>query len=431
MDKVIYPEPQFVTLRNGLKVGLWPLRHLHSIGVGIYCRVGSRFESPELSGISHFLEHVLFRGNGHYETSFAMNRDFESWGGSINGFTTREYTYFYGRLHPDYVKEAVSFMAELVRTPSFAGVELEREIILEERLEDVDEDGMDLDIDDISWRSYWGDHTLAQKIIGSPETLRKISESQLREHFKRFFCGQNLALCVTGRFEPESLLPMLEETLGSLPAGEKLMPPAVPKPFQASQHPAFVSYDDNQVTLQLSMPGPSPVDPDYPAFLLLERILDDGMSSRLWRRIVEDLGLCYDLWAQLDVNHDFSMLEIGAQVATEKLLALIDALYEQLRLLYDNGVTDEEIELARRRLRFGREFSLDQIDTMNEYLGVALLYEGYIPIVERLRQIDAVTREEMHRFIKEFLRPEKHLFAAIGSLTKGLKKRLRDRIQAW
>ncbi len=426
MSQVSYPEPLFLTLSNGLKVGLWPLQHLHSVGVGLYCRVGSRYEAPEVSGISHFLEHILFRGNAHYATSYAMNRDFESWGGSINGYTTREYTYFYGRVHPTFCKEALSFMAELGREPRFSEVETERAIILEERLEDVDEDGLDIDIDDISWRSYWGDHPLAQKIIGTPQALRSITEAQLREHFARFFCGENLAVCVTGRFEVDEIMPVLEAEFGSLPKGQRISAAPVPRPFAPQQQPAFVTHDDTQIALQLSFPGPGPKDPDYPAFLLLERILDDGMSSRLWRRIVEEMGLCYDLWAQLDVNYDFCMLEIGAQVATEKAVQLVETLYQELILLRDQGPTDDELALARRRLRFGREFALDQSETMNEYLGVAILYENYVPIEIRLRQLEAVSTEDMKAFLRTLLSKNTQLFAAIGSLTKGLKKRLRE-----
>ncbi|MCB9639217.1 MAG: insulinase family protein [Myxococcales bacterium] len=429
MSQVKYPEPQFVTLANGLKVGLWPLPHLHSVGVGLYCRMGSRYESTEVSGISHFLEHVLFRGNAKYETSYAMNRDFESWGGSINGFTTREYTYFYGRVHPTFTNEAIGFMADLGRQPSFAGVELEREIILEERLEDVDEDGLDLDIDDISWRSYWGEHPLAQKIIGTPQALRAITEDQIREHFKRFFCGPNLAICVTGRFDPDEIMPVLEEAFGSYPAGDLVLPEVAPRPFKPHQQPCFVTHEDTQIGLQLSFPGPGPKDPGYPSFLLLERILDDGMSSRLWRRIVEEMGLCYDLWAQLDVNHDFCMLEIGAQVASEKTVQLVETLYEELMLLRDQGPTEEELSLARRRLRFGREYALDQSETMNEYLGVAMLYDNYVPIEERIEQLEAVTSADIQAFMGQLLHKESQLFAAIGSLTKGLKKRLKDAMQ--
>ena len=418
-------QPVFHRLENGLKVAFWPLNHLHSVGVGLYARVGSRYEDPEKVGISHFLEHVLFRGNAQYPTSLEMNRAFEGWGGAINAYTTREYTYYYGRLHPDYLKNAVQFMSDFIHEPLFADVDVERKIILEERLEDVDSDGQDIEVDDISRLGFWGDHPFGNKIIGVPASIRKIQAKHLKEHFERFYGTENLALVVTGRFEPEDILPVIEESFSKLPKGNAIIPEALSKPFLPQEETSFVNYDATQVSLQMSFASPAPSEEGFYHTLLIDRILDDGMSSRLWQRIVEKGGLCYELWTALESYHDVTMWDIGASVAPEKLVQLVEAIYRELDLLREEGPTEEEFELAKRRWRFQQEYALDNINSINEAMGSGYLYDRFLSFEERLQRMESITRSELHEYMKTFLTGERHQIAAVGPLSKSSKKRIR------
>ncbi|MBU49249.1 MAG: hypothetical protein CL920_11180 [Deltaproteobacteria bacterium] len=418
--------PTFHTLSNGIRVALCPLPHLHSAGIGVYVRVGSRYESSRVLGVSHFLEHVLFRGNARYATSLDMNRAFEAWGGAINGYTTREFTYYFGKVHPDHLSDAIPFMGDFIHKPLFEGVDLERNIILEERLEDVDEDGQDLEIDDVSRAAFWGEHPLGHKIIGLPNTLRYVQQKQLEEHFAQFYTGEHLVICVTGRFASESVLPMIEQAFSHLPAGAPFAIEPAPTEAAPSQSTAFVSHDSSQVQLQLSFLGVSPQDPMFPSLLLLERVLDDGMSSRLWQRIVEEEGLCYEVWAGLDTYHDTSVLDIGASVAPEKTLKLAEKIVHELKTLRDEGPTEEEFALVKRRLRFSQEYALDQVEQLNERLGASVLYDAYVPFETQRAQIEALTMDEFVESTKKILCTKRALFAAVGPLSKSVKRRLRE-----
>ena len=431
------PAPQFHTLSNGMRVVFFPQPYLHSVGIGFYVRVGSRFENIQNMGISHFLEHVLFRGNERYPSSLEMNRAFESWGGSINGYTTREYTYFFGQLHPDHLNDAIPFMGDFVSKPLFEGVELERKIILEERLEDVDEDGQDLEVDDVSRIGIWGNDPLAHKIIGSPRTLRYIQEKHLREHFEQFYHVDNVVLCVTGAFEPEDILPLIEEAFAHFPKKEKpqngdkedkILFSLPKKPLTST---AFVTHDSSQVSLQLSFLGVAPDDPAFFSTLLFERILDDGMSSRLWQRIVEEKGLCYEIWASLDVYHDVSLLDIGASVAPERVVPLVESIYEELRQLRDDGPTEEEFVLARRRWSFRQEYVLDQVENLNERLGVGLLFNLYLPLQEQVKQMNAVTLDSFLNVSQSVLRADRSHLAAVGPMRKSSKRKLKELLLAF
>lgn len=422
-------EPVFHELSNGMRLALWPQPHLHSLGIGLYVRMGPRFEHPEHMGISHFLEHILFRGNERYPSSLEMNRAFEAWGGSINAYTTREYTYFYGKLHPGYLSEAAAFMGALLRGPKFADVDLERQIILEERLQDVDTDGQILEEDDISRQHFWKGHALGNPIIGTPKSLKMISEQDLRNCFERHYGASNLVLCLTGCFDPEAAIPLIEQAFADLSGGEKRSLPAPPKPNHPTERSAFVYHDSNQVSLLLSFRGAAPSDQAFLAMLVLDRILDDGMSSRLWQSLVERKGLCYDLWASIDCYSDASIFEVGASVAPERVLPLVEGICEQLLMLKQDGPTEEEFALAKRRWCLNQSFVLDKVGELNEHLGAQVLFDQYRPLDRQIEQLASLTLQDLIQVAQQLFCFDNLLLTAVGPLTKSLKRRLREAIQ--
>ncbi len=423
-------EPIFQTLSNGLTTALYPQNHLHSLVFGLYIRVGSRYEIPEQKGITHFLEHVLFRGNGKYNNSLEMNRTFESWGGSLNAYTTREYMYFYGRLHPSFLEECLTFVGDLVRSPKFADVSLERNIILEERLQDVDSDGQLLDEDDVSRAMFWGEHPLGYPIIGIPKTIKQITEDQLEKHFHHFFGAKNMVLCLNGQFEPEQASQLMEKHLSDLPSGEARQPIRVPAESNPQQHSAFVHHDSSQVGILLSFRGPAPQAPNYLSVSLLDRILDDGMSSRLWQRLVENRGLCYDLWTSIDTYHDCSIFDIGASVAPEKVVELVEGIYKEVYLLREEGATHDEFEHARKRWVFRQDYLLDHVTSLNEYVGGHVLYDTYQSLEQQRVQMEQLTLDHLHQAARMLFQPERQLLTAVGPLTKSIKRRLRNATEA-
>lgn len=417
--------PHIHTLDNGMRLALWPQPHLHSLGIGLYVKVGPRFENPNTIGISHFLEHVLFRGNATYQTSLEMNRAFEAWGGSINAYTTREYTYFYGKLHPDYLREGIAFMSDLVREPRFAEIDLEREIILEERLQDVDADGQILEEDDISREYFWKGHPLSYPIIGTPRTLRNIREDELKKHFTHFYGTNHFVLCLTGSFSQDQAIAFSQESFQQFRQGAPI-PTVPPPPEKPAQPTAFVYNDSSQVSLLLSFKGPNPTTPSFLPMLLLDRILDDGMSSRLWQRLVENKGLCYELWASIDSYSDTSIFEVGASVAPDKVLPLVEGIYNELKRLRDDGPSDEEFNLARRRLQFGEEFVLDKVSELNERLGSHVLYGPAISIQEQMQRIANLTKDDVVQTANQLFQESNQLLTAVGPLTKSTKRKLRE-----
>ncbi len=422
-------EPTFHTLSNGLATVLWPQNHLNSLVFGLYIRVGSRFESPEQAGITHFLEHVLFRGNASYSTSLEMNRTFESWGGSLNAYTTREYMYFHGRLHPQFLEECLAFVSALVRQPQFADIDLERNIILEERLQDVDSDGQLLEEDDVSRSVYWDEHPLGYPIIGTPKAIKEIDKNALMQHFQKYFGMRNAILCLNGKFDQEQASGLLETHFGDLPAGEAHTPPALPTPPNPASNTAFVHHDSSQIALLMSFRGPAPKDPSYVPMQLVDRILDDGMSSRLWQRIVEKRGLCYDLWTSIDTYHDISIFDIGASVAPERAVELVEEIYREIVLLREKGPSADELAHARQRWIFRQSFLPDHAAALNEHLGGHVLYDTYTPLVQQRQRMEAITLDNLNNITQQMFQPERHILTAVGPLRKSLKRRLRTAME--
>ena len=184
--------PHVQELPNGLQVVVAEQPHLHSVAVGAYVKTGVRFEPKGRDGISHFLEHVLFRGNEKYRSPVEMNRAFEGWGGSLNGYTTREYTFFFGRIHPSHLEDGVEFFSYLLSRPLLEGIELERSIIKEEQLDGIDEDGQELDLETISRAAIWGDHPMGRKIAGPASVVKRLGRAHLDEHHREFFGASNM-----------------------------------------------------------------------------------------------------------------------------------------------------------------------------------------------------------------------------------------------
>ena len=189
------------TLENGLGVTTVALPHLHTAVCALFIKVGARFEAPEDNGLSHFVEHMLFRGTERYPTSLALNTAVESLGSTLHAETGRDYTLFQLALEPDRVPEAIDVLGELLTRPRFSDIELERELVLEEINEDYDEHGVEINADDIARGLVLGSHPLGQRIIGPRGNVERFSLADVQRHFQTFYGARNANLCVAGPVE--------------------------------------------------------------------------------------------------------------------------------------------------------------------------------------------------------------------------------------
>src|SRR4051812_29544427 len=208
-------------LDNGLRVVTVELPHLHTGMIAAYVRAGSRHEDPVRNGVSHFLEHLFFRGSHGYPDGRGMNALVEDCGGSLNGVTTRDHGYYFSPVHPAQLDAPLAVLGDMLARPLFKEIELEREVILEEILDEVDEDGRDIDVDNLSKRALFPGHPLGLKIAGTRESVSALTEEHLRAQHARAYGARNLVLCAAGPFSHQEGLRLPEKGFGKLPPGEQ------------------------------------------------------------------------------------------------------------------------------------------------------------------------------------------------------------------
>jgi predicted Zn-dependent peptidase len=400
-------------LSNGLRVLTAPAPGLRSAMIALYVRAGSRHERAERNGVSHFLEHLFFRGSVAWPDTVQMNAVVESAGGSLNGITARDHGCYFTPIHPDEVGTGLAVLGDLIRRPLLREMDVEREVILEEILDEVDADGRDIDPDNLSKRIVFGDHPLAFKIAGTPEIVRRLRVRDVRAHHQRFYTGSNLVLAVAGPVRPGDVEALAAEHLGALPRGatsEDQRPP----PWPGSARVDIVEHDDAQAEFSISFPCPPERHPDYPVHLCIRRILDDGLSSRLPFEIVERRGLAYSLHAGIDTFVDAGMTVVDGACAPAKLPRVLEEILRVLGGLAERAVPEEELLRVQRRHRMTLAFSLDSAADLAGWHGAGEVLSAPEGFEERCRRVEAVTPADVGRVARNTFRRGHLVLVVVG-----------------
>jgi predicted Zn-dependent peptidase len=400
-------------LPSGLRVVTVETPHLHTALVAVYVRAGSRHESAHNNGVSHFLEHMFFRGSEHYPDTCRMNSLIEDVGGNLNGVTTRDHGYYYTPVHPAQVQLAIRILGDMLTAPLLPDMEVERQIILEEMLDEVDEKGRDIDLDNLAKMRLFAGHPLALKIAGTRESVERLTRAQLEEHLGRFYVAQNLVVAVAGCVRRDEVLATVAEAFSRVPGGApSTETPPPPMPRGPWFH--FTAHDEAQTEFRLVFPGVPEHHPDYPPLLLLRRILDDGLSSRLPFEVVEKRGLAYSVQAGLELFHDTGLFEVEAASAPEKAPLVVGAICETLAGLCDRGATAEELARAQRRGRIFLDFAHDSPGELASWFGGTELFRPPETFEERCQRMEAVTLEQLREVACRYLRKEHVGLLAVG-----------------
>jgi predicted Zn-dependent peptidase len=391
-----WPEARRRVLENGLRVVTVPAPGLHSAMIALYVRAGSRHESARVNGVSHFLEHLFFRGSAGYPDTVAMNALVEAAGGSLNGITARDHGCYYTALHADELATGLSVLGDLIRRPLLKDMGVEREVILEEILDEVDADGRDIDTDNLAKRIAFAGHPLSFKIAGTPRTIRHLRPAEVRAHLRRFYVGDNLVLCVAGPVGEAQVIELAQEHLGALPRGRRstdLPPP----PWPRGPVVELTGHEDAQAEVCLAFPCPPEHHPDYPAHVVLRRILDDGLSSRLPFEVVERRGLAYSIRAGVDTFADAGMFVVDGACAPPKLPRVVEEVLRVLAELAARPVGEEELQRVQRRHRTTLAFSLDSAAELAGWYGSGELLDAPETFEERCRRVEGVAAADVQR----------------------------------
>jgi predicted Zn-dependent peptidase len=428
--RVIDPAVEVTVLDNGLAVTTVALPHLHTAVCALFVKVGSRFEQPSDSGLSHFVEHMLFRGTTGHPTSLALNTAIERLGSTLHAETGRDYSLFQMALEPEYVGPAIELLGELLGRPRFSDIELERALVLEEINEDYDEQGVEINADDIARGLVFGDHPLGQRIIGPRGNVETFSELDVRRHFAAFYGAKNANLCVAGPVTHHAVVAQAQRALAAMPAGHRAEVPAAPG-LHAGPKLEYVKDASSQTALSVVFRAIPELDPAYISLVALQRILDDGMSTRLHYTLADQKGLAYSVHAAIEPLADTALFEISSATAHAKVSELVKELFVLLDGLRAGKITEDELAKARVRYRYETMAAIDDASAMVGWFGGTALYYEPPSLSHRLEQMAAVKLADLKRVAEQVLDPAHLAIAAVGSLSRARLGELRSVISNW
>ncbi len=418
-------------LENGLRVISVPMPHHHSAEVLIYIGVGSRHENPRKAGVSHFLEHMLFKGTADYPSGLALERAFEAIGGSANAATDSETTCFHSRVHPSRFAEAVSLFSSMLQRPLFREIEMERRVILEEAMGDLNESGRQINSDNIVAALLFPDHPLGQPTVGSRPAIERLSLRQLRQHHATYYTPRNAVLTVAGPVDHQLVVAAAREHLGQW-QGEEAPPAKAWTDFSGTDKPLrWVRDAGSQVSLQLAFLLPGRDSEHSVNLRVLRRLLGWGGMSRLMLRLREELGLTYAVDAALALYADAGTLAVDLAVSTENLAKATGAILEIFTELHTTVVDTDELQHILDCYRCDLDYSRDQVDEMALRYAWGELTGCRRTIADDLAVIDTVTAAGLRRTVNELFTPLNLRGAVVGPYRTGDRKAVEAVIANW
>jgi predicted Zn-dependent peptidase len=417
-------------LANGMAVLLVPRPHLKQSYACLYFGVGSRHETWQANGITHVLEHMLFRGTRSYKDATLLNAAAEDIGGFLEGATYRDHLMFATGCHPSALDTAVKLLGELVTTPRYLAMEVERQILREEVLEGLDADGRSIDIDNISHALIFGEHGLGMCIEGPLENLERVQVPDLEAHRQRFLVGNNAVVCVAGPLDVARTVGWLDHALGALPPGAAPLSLAPPPP-QAEPIVRHVRDTGSQVDIRISFRGIPVHDRDHPGLVMLGRVLADGLASRMHAELVDRRGLAYALHAGPTTYGDCGLFEFEVAVAPRKAAEVVAAILQFAAAAPRFRFTAAELDRVRRRYRYGTEFMADSAADLASWHGRAALFAVETEMERLGAALAKVTTADIHAVARRVFRREGLVLTAVGELKRNEWREVRRIVEDW
>lgn len=389
-----------ITLPNGLRIVGEKLTHVRSCTVGVWVKVGSMNEAPEENGMSHFIEHMVFKGTKN-RTARQIAEEMDMAGGQLNAFTSKECTCYYAKVTDDELRLAVDILADMALRPTFDEKELDKErgVVLEEiaMVEDTPED---LVHELLSEAQYSG--SLRCPILGPVKLIRQYSRQDMVRYWEKHYVPQNMVLAIAGNYDWDAFLKLVDEYFDVFPNQQGEEAPFVPQHF-VSGHKAR-SKDTEQLHICMGFPGvESNCDEIYP-LSVLNNALGGGMSSRLFQRIREELGMVYSIYTYPSSYRGVGSFNVYAGTNPENGETVLREMQEQFALFLEKGMTEKEFKSAKAQLRGGFLLGLESSSGRMQTLGrTMLLYNLTRSPEETIAKIDAVTAEDVMSLAQKIL----------------------------
>jgi predicted Zn-dependent peptidase len=397
-------------LPGGLRVLSEPLEEATSVSLGVWIRAGSRDERDEVAGISHLMEHMLFKGTPDMD-ALGIAQAFESIGAQENAATGEEYTVLYARFLPEHLERALDIMSDMVLRPTLADLEREREVIVEEIR--MYEDRPDQLADEYLSGLIFHDDPLGRPIIGSAETVRGVDHDTLKTFHHGVYTVPNVFVVAAGKLDRDELERMVEEKFSGLPEGEPFMREARPHPPESRFY--YKHKETEQYHVSLGSQGIPARSEDRYAMAALNNVLGGGMSSRLFQEVREKRGLAYAVYSYHQGYSDAGAIKTYVGSTTGNVEEAVRVITEQLGRVQEELVPDEELDRTKQQLKSSTLLALESTAARMNRIGRSVITDTELLSPEEIAErIEAVSAEDIRRLARTHLNLENLYLSAVG-----------------
>ena len=404
-------------LDNGARVLSEHIPGVRSAAIGVWVRHGAAHEAADATGVSHLLEHMVFKGTAK-RTALEIADALEGLGGSLDAYTSREHTSYQARVLDEHLPEALDVLSDLVLSPLLeqSDLTLEREVVLEE-IAQVEDTPDDL-VFELHGERLWGGHPYGRSILGTKESVSELSATTLRRLHEEHYVGENLVIAAAGNVDHDGFVGMVDSHFSRTPAGKRTWTVAGEISTESGLH--VVERPSAQTHIVFGTDAPGHADDDRFVLILLSSALGGGMSSRLFQKVREELGLCYSVFTYQSFYRAAGVtgVYVGTRPATaDKAVA---AVREELGRAAAEGLSSSDLERIKKQVKGQVMLSLESTGArLHRLASFALHEEPFLGLDDLLARIDAVTEADVRRVAARFFDPERHLELRLGPEPNG------------
>ncbi len=399
-------------LSNGIRVVTENHPMAKALSVGIWVITGTRDEHPSQAGISHFVEHMVFKRT-HKRTAYQIAREMEAVGGEINAFTSREYTCFFTHSLAEHLPLALDVLSDVVCRAVFAGDELEKEkqVVLQEI--HMAEDNLEEFIFDLYFERIYGNGPMGWPILGTEASVNAMERKTVLDYYYGRYSGDRIIVSVAGAIDHDAVVAMVEKALKPKKnKGDKLKRrKARLRPFRE-----VIERPSEQVHMLMGYPASTFRDRLRFEGYIVSTLLGGGMTSKLYQSVRERRGLVYSIYTQLTSFVDSGMLLVYAGAETKNVKRVVETTLKELERLRENGISANDLKLFKTQVKGQVLLGSDDVENRMNSLGVnELVFGQYRPIEQVIHDVDAVTRDSVQEYVESYLRPEKMGLMLLGA----------------
>ena len=397
-------------LSNGIPVVMEQLKNMRSVSLGIWVRVGSRDEETHKNGISHFLEHMFFKGTAK-RTAKDIAVEIDSLGGELNAFTSKESTTFYVKILDEYLEKGIDLLSDVFLHSTFPEEDIEKEKrIIKEEIKLV-EDTPDDYIHDLFNQTIWGNKGIGQPVLGRRETVKSFTREDLIYHIRKYYGTKDVVISCAGNFEHESLVDILNKSLGSLRRGSEPEKGALP---HFGSKVEVVHKELSEAHLCIGVEGIPQTSEDRYGLFVLNTIFGAGVSSRLFQEIREKRGLAYSIYSFVSSYYDTGIWGVYAGVSRKKVAEVVDLIVKEMNDL-KSTLTEVELQRAKNHLKGNIILGLESTSSRMTNIARQEIYHGrYYSPKEIMREVDSITLKQIETLAERLIKQGRFSLTVYG-----------------